>query len=84
MFPKHQSNYTFYQNSGALLIAIFGALSVADYSNINYPRQRLKTLTAVEKDCCIILEKLQLTADGAESRLRDSSTPQSKLQIVVL
>jgi len=33
MFPKHQSNYTFYQNSGALLIAIFGALSVADYSN---------------------------------------------------
>ena len=31
MFPKHQSNYTFYQNSGALLIAIFGALSVADY-----------------------------------------------------
>lgn len=32
MFPKHQSNYTFYQNSGALLIAIFGALSVADYT----------------------------------------------------
>lgn len=32
MFPKHQSNYTFYQNSGALLIAIFGALSVADYN----------------------------------------------------
>ncbi len=31
MFPKHQSIYTFYQNSGALLIAIFGALSVADY-----------------------------------------------------
>jgi hypothetical protein len=33
MFPKHQSNYTFYQNSGALLIAIFGALSVADYNS---------------------------------------------------
>jgi len=32
MFPKHQRNYTFYQKSGALLIAIFGALSVADYT----------------------------------------------------
>ena len=31
MFPKQRRNYTFYQNSGALLIAIFGALSVADY-----------------------------------------------------
>lgn len=35
MFPKHQSNYTFYQNSGALLIAIFGALSVADYTRLS-------------------------------------------------
>ena len=35
MFPKHQSIYTFYQNSGALLIAIFGALSVADYKILN-------------------------------------------------
>ena len=34
MFPKHQRNYTFYQKSGALLIAIFGALSVADYTCI--------------------------------------------------
>jgi len=32
MFPRHHRNYTFYQNSGALLIAIFGAMSVADYS----------------------------------------------------
>ena len=36
MFPKHQSIYTFYQNSGALLIAIFGALSVADYNYLTF------------------------------------------------
>lgn len=33
MFPRHHRNYTFYQNSGALLIAIFGAMSVADYNS---------------------------------------------------
>jgi hypothetical protein len=33
MFPKHHRNYTCCRKSGALLIAIFGALSVADYNN---------------------------------------------------
>jgi len=54
MFPKHQRNYTFYQKSGALLIAIFGALSVADYSTPNKflcvfaPYASLREITLLE------------------------------------
>jgi hypothetical protein len=36
MFPKHHRNYTCCRKSGALLIAIFGALSVADYNKIDF------------------------------------------------
>jgi len=32
MLPLQQRNYTFCQNSGAFLIANFGALSVTDYN----------------------------------------------------
>ena len=32
MRPRHHRIYTFYQNSGALLIANFGALSLTDYN----------------------------------------------------